>query len=193
MNVKGQAVILCMAAGMLPLAAQDIDSGVRSILGMSGSTSIGVQAFLVSPQQDLRSAVGGRTGFAVGTHWAFDMADATELRPRVDYTRMDGGSFSFSAVSSTTTVQGVSVGADWLWYLDESRRGLYAMGGANICWWSFKNTFAGNSTTVSPSLVFGAGNRFNQSLSAEVNVDYGRFRPGDGRESSIRLGIYYQF
>ena len=193
MNVKGLAVIVCMAGGVLPLAAQEVDSGVRSILGMSSAPSVGIQGFVVSPQQDLRTVVGGRTGFAVGAHWAFDLDDATELRPRLDYTRLDGGSFSFSSVSSTTTVQGVSVGTDMLWYLDESRRGLYGMGGLNICWWSYKNTFQGNSTTVSPSLLFGVGNRFNQSLSAEVNVDYGRFRSGDGRESSIRLGLYYQF
>ena len=193
MNSKGHAVILCMVAGLLPLAAQDVDSGVRSILGMSSAPTIGIQGFLVSPQQDLRSAVGGRPGFAVGAHWSFDMDNATELRPRLDYTRLDGGSFSFSNVTSTTTVQGVGFGADMLWYLDESRRGLYGALGANLCWWSYKNTFFGNSTTVSPSVLFGVGNRFSQSLSAEINVDYGRFRSGDGRESSIRLGLYYKF
>ena len=193
MNLKGLAVIMCVAAGVVSLSAQEVDAGVRSILGMPNSPAIGIQAFVVSPQQDLRTTVGGRTGFAVGAHWAFALDDALEMRPRIDYTRLDGGSFSFNSVSSTTTVQGVSIGADVIRYQDESQRGLYGMLGANLCWWSVKNTFLGNTTTTAPTVLFGVGNRFSQSLSAEIEVDYGKFRAGDGRASSIRLGAFYKF
>jgi len=63
MRLKNLIPALCFAA-VLPLAAQD--------------TEAGIQGGLVFPQNDLRSAVGGRTGFTFGFHGGIDLG---QFRP----------------------------------------------------------------------------------------------------------------
>jgi hypothetical protein len=171
--------VLCLAAAMLPLAAQE--------------TEAGIQGALVFPQNDLRSAVGGRTGFTFGFHEGIDLLGGNELRPRIDYTRIDGGSFSLPALNSTTTVQAVGIGVDYLRYLESRLRGAYAVAGLELNWWSTQYRFQGSQRETSPSLMIGVGHRFNAAIAMEFNLDYGQFRPSVGSASSIKGGVSYQF
>jgi len=178
MRLKNLIPALCFAA-VLPLAAQD--------------TEAGIQGGLVFPQNDLRSAVGGRTGFTFGFHGGIDLQGGNELRPRIDYMRIDGGSFSLSSLNSTTTVQSVGIGLDFLRYLEQRRRGSYAVGGIELNWWNSQYRFGGSVRETSPSLMIGVGHRFNSSVSMEFNLDYGQFRPSVGVASSIKGGVFYRF
>jgi hypothetical protein len=156
-------------------------------------TEAGIQGSLVFPQQNLRQAVGGRTGFQLGVHGAIDLQGGSELRPRIDYTRIDGGSWSLASLSGSTTIQAVSVGADYLRYLEGIRRGLYGVAGVGLFWWNSDERGGGHTRETSPSLMVGAGHRFNSSVSMEFSVDLGHFRPSVGSASSIKGGIFYRF
>jgi hypothetical protein len=147
----------------------------------------------VFPQQDLRTATGGRTGFSFGVHGAIDLQGGSELRPRIDYTRVDGGSFSLASLTSTTTVTGIGIGCDYLKYLEDRRRGLYGFGGVALTWWASDYRFDGTTRLTSPSLVAGVGHRFNSSVGMEFSVDFGQFRPHFGTYSNIKGGVSYRF
>ena len=172
-------VSVCRATSVLPLSATE--------------TEAGIQGAILFPQSDLRSAVGGRTGFQVGVHGAMDLQGGSELRPRIDYTRIDGGSFSLSSLSSTTTVQGVGIGADYLRYVEGRRRGLYGVAGVSLVWWTSDLRFGGSTRTTQPMVMAGVGHRFNASVGMEFSLDYGRFRPDAGTASSIKAGMSYRF
>jgi hypothetical protein len=192
MPLKLSMTVLLLAAGLAPLGAQDL--GFQNPISMFNYQSrIGIQGFLVSPQGDLRSAVDGRTGFQVGAHWSITYDGGGELRPRVDYTRFDGGSLSFSSTLSTTTLQGAGVGVDYLRYLDGSHLGFYAMAGASIAWWYASYRFQDNTQGTYPAAQVGIGHRFNQALSVEFNVGYGPFRPSMGAGDTVKLGAFYKF
>jgi hypothetical protein len=168
---------LCLAAAALPVAAQQ--------------TEAGIQGSLVFPQSDLRSATNGRVGFDIGVHGAIDLGGGSELRPRIDYTRIDGGSFSGSSFSGSTLVESLGIGADYLRYLEGRRRGLYAVGGVALVWWNAEYRHAGSERDTSPSLMVGVGHRFNANVAMEFNVDYGHSAVGTA--SSIKGGVFYRF
>ena len=179
MNSKALFVTLSLCAGLVPLAAQE--------------TQAGLQALAVFPQDNLRSAVGGRTGFDVGVHSSIDLDGGSELRPRLDYTRIDGGSFSLSSLSSTTTVNGIGAGADFLQFLNEQRRGPYVTGGLQLVWWTTQYRFSSTQREISPSLMIGVGHRFNSAFSMEFNMDLGHFRATAGQAADIKAGLFYEF
>ena len=179
MRTKMLLTFLCLATVMPPLAAEP--------------TEAGIQGALVFPQGDLRSAVNGRTGFSVGVHGAIDLQGGSELRPRIDFTRYDGGAFSLSSLSSSTTVEAVGVGVDYLRYLEGRRRGLYGVAGIELNWWNAQYRFSPSTRTTTPSLMLGAGHRFNSSVAMEFNVDFGQFRSSAGTASSIKGGVFYRF
>jgi hypothetical protein len=180
MMLKQLILPICLSAGLVPLAAQE-------------ATEAGVQGALVFPQNDLRSAVGGRTGFTLGVHGGIDLQGGNELRPRIDYTRIDGGAFSLSSLDGSTTVQSMSVGADYLRYLEGQRRGLYGVAGVSLVWWNSDYRHGGSVRETSPTVMIGAGHRFNSAVSMEFNLDYGQFRPSQGSASSIKGGVFYRF
>jgi hypothetical protein len=171
--------ILCFSASCLPIAAQQSEAGI--------------QGAFVFPQSDLRSAVGGRAGFTVGVHSGIDLQGGNELRPRIDYTRIDGGSFSLSSLDSTTTVQGIGLGADYVSYLEDRRRGVYACGGVSLVWWTSDLRFGGTTRRTAPMFMIGAGHRFNSQVGMEFNLDYGSFRSSKGTASSLKAGMFYRF
>ncbi len=179
MRCSTLATSLCLAAAVLPLPAEE--------------TEAGIQASLVFPQQDLRSQVGGRTGFQVGVHGAIDLQGGSEVRPRLDYTRIDGGSWSLASLSGSTTVQAVGIGADYLRYLEGRRRGLYGVAGVELNWWNTDQRGGGSVRETAPSVMIGAGHRFNSAVAMEFSLDFGQFRPSVGTASSIKGGVFYRF
>ena len=179
MQTKLRGFLLALSMCALPLCAE--------------GNAFGCQGYLVVPESDLRAAVGGRLGFELGAHGAISLEGGAELRPRLDYTRLDGGAFSFSTLSSTTTVQGLSMGVDYVGYLDESLRGLFGVLGVNLGWWHTMNRFADDTRKTAPGILFGVGNRFNSALSLELDLNYGTFRSPAGAESSFNLGLLYRF
>jgi len=194
MNAKGIFTIPLLAWAMAPLQAQMVTPrGLDVLSGSSPQIEMGIQGFLVFPQGDLRSTVNGKTGFQVGAHGSLGMAESSEWRPRIDYTRLDSGSSTLSSGSSATTIQAVSLGLDYLAYLGTSRRGLYGFAGANLAWWYGQDRDSGTTRETYPGLRVGAGNRFGQAFSLEANLDLSRFRPSAGTESRLTLGAFYKF
>ncbi len=191
MNTQGifaiPILVWSLVWGVVPLRAQDVLSGT------SPQIEMGFQGFLVFPQGDLRGSVNGKTGFQLGAHGSLGLAEASEWRPRLDYTRLDSGSFDLSSGPSTTTLQGVSLGLDYLGYLGASRRGVYGLAGANLAWWHGQDRDSGTTRELYPGLRAGAGNRFGQAFAMEVNLDLGRFRPSAGMATSLTLGAFYKF
>jgi hypothetical protein len=189
--------LLIVVAGILPLSAQDTGlDGVGGLAGynlFSGQSGFGFQAFAVMPESDLHSAVGGRTGYEVGIHTTVGIDTASELRPRFDYTRLDGGSFSSTNATSTTTINGLSLGVDYLYYFQGTRTGMYGMAGANIAWWECQNRFVANTRQTSPTFLIGPGFRFSKGFAAELEFEFGQFRPSEGTDSSIKLGGVVDF
>ena len=181
MNVKGLFANLMLVGGLWPLQAQATQRGLDQLAGTSPQVEMGIQGFLVLPQGDLRRAVDGTDGLQLGVHGALGMAETGEWRPRIDYTRLDGG-------SSATTMQGVSLGLDYLDYFGAGRRGVYGFAGAKLTWWHGQTTRG-----TYPGLRLGAGNRFGQAFSLEANLDLGRFRDSSGTEASVSLGAFYKF
>ena len=179
MKTEVRAFLLGLSVCCLPLCAD--------------GNAFGVQGYLVVPEGDLRTAVGGRLGLEIGAHGTIPVQAGSELRPRLDYTRMDGGAFSFSSLNSTTTVHGLGLGVDYVGYLDESNLGLFGAIGVNLTWWQTMNRFANNTEKTAPGVLFGIGNRFNASLSVELDLNYGTFRSPVGAESSFNLGLLYRF
>ena len=194
MNLKSLALIFCLAIGTVPLPAQGVDFFDQGApANSSQGARIGIQGLLVSPQGDLRQAVNGRIGFQAGANWCVELGGTNELRPRLDYTRLDGGAFHPSSLTSTTTVEGVSLGADALWFFAENHRGPYAVTGANLTWWETHYQFDGNDRRTSPGLIAGIGHRFNARRALELDLDLGQFRPSYGTDSSIKGGVFYTF
>lgn len=173
------SLLLCLPAGVLPLAAQQTEFGIQGLAAIS--------------EQALRSQIGSRPGFEIGVHEGIYLQNGQELRPRIDYTRFDNGSFSFSSLNSTTTVWGISAGADYLCYLEGGRRGLYGVAGLNLSWWTAYQRFAGSQRETSPSLLFGFGHRFNSNLAVEFEDEYGHFQPEAGSMNTFKGGVFYQF
>jgi len=171
---------LSLALSVLPLCAQM-------------TTEAGMQGSVVFPQDDLRSAVGGRAGFNFGFHYSIDLQGGNELRPRIDFTRIDGGSFSASSLTSTTTVQGIGIGVDYLRYLEGRNRGLYGVAGLDLVWWNSDYRFGGSERKTAPSLMVGAGHRFNSAWSMEFTMDFSQFRASAGTASTLRAGALYKF
>jgi hypothetical protein len=179
MSVKSLLPILCLAGGMVPLCGQQ--------------TEAGIQGSVLFPQQALRQATDGHVGFELGVHAAIDLQGGNEIRPRLDYTRIDGGSFSGSSLTGTTSVQGVGLGADYLRYLEDTRRGLYGAAGLELFWWNTKYRFSGSDRLTTPMVMIGVGHRFNANVAAEFDIDFGQFRSSVGTASSIKGGIFYRF
>jgi hypothetical protein len=178
----------------LVAAAQSTEPQVPSDLSLLNPKSgAGIQGFLVLPQADLRDSVNGRCGFGVGIHGAIDLEGGAQCRPRVDYSRLDAGAFSVSSVSSTTTIQEVSLGADYLAYVAANRRGFYGVMGANLAWWEVQNRFTPSTRITTPMVLAGPGFRFGDALSVEAELEYGRYRPSVGAENAIRIGCFYLF
>jgi hypothetical protein len=193
-----------VAAGVAPLFGQaaeyypvpEVDppgeSGDSQSAKVTQPSEGGVQLGLVVPQGDMRSCLNGRTGFSAGFHGAVPLDSGLELRPRLDYTRLDGGSFSARSMDSTLTLQGLGAGADILVYGDAARSGPYAFAGANLTLWYVKNRFEDDTQAIYPNLSAGVGARLN-AFSADLEFDYGRFRPGVGTFGTVRLVLYYRF
>jgi hypothetical protein len=177
MRMKTLFPSLILATAMLPLAAQQ--------------TEAGIQGSLLFPQSDLRSAVNGRVGFEIGVHGAIDLGEGNEVRPRIDYTRYDGGSFSASALSGSTLVEAIGIGADYLRYMEGRRRGLYAVAGIELNWWNAQYRHGGSERDTSPSLMVGVGHRFNSAVAMEFNIDSGHSAVGTA--TAIKGGVFYRF
>jgi hypothetical protein len=187
--------MVCLV-GALSLAAAAQDTGPRIPTDLSlltNQSGAGVQAFVVLPQADLRNAVNGRAGFEVGVHASVGLDGDGEVRPRIGYTRLDAGSFSASSVSSTTTVQAISLGADYLVFARANRRGFYGAFGGSLAWWEVKNRFESSSRLTTLMAQAGPGFRFGEAFSVEADLEFGRFRPAAGTESAIKVGCFYLF
>jgi len=179
MNVKILFPILCLATAGLALPA--------------AQTEAGVQASLVFPQNALRTATDGSIGFQVGFQEGVDLGGGNEVRGRIDYTRVDGGSFHLSSLNSTTTVQGLGVGADYLRYLEDRRRGFYAFGGLALDWWFTHYRFTSGDRTTTPTLRLGIGHRFDSNFGVEFGADWGQFRSDVGSFTNLKAGVTYRF
>ena len=142
----------------------------------------------------MRANVDGAVGLTMGVQVGIDLFGGSELRPRLDYLQCDSTALHALTLGSTTrSVHGVGLGADYLRFFEGGRRGLYGLVGTGLQWWSASDASHGNTHTTSPYLQAGAGFRFDSAVSAEIVYNIGRFRSGAGTAGSLQLGLSYRF
>lgn len=185
---------LALAGGLAPLQLHAYTPpGLDLLSGAGPGVAVGLQGSFVFPQGDLRSSVNGRVGFQFGAHAALGTSEASEWRPRADYTRLDSGSLDPLSGMSTTTIQGVSLGLDHLSFLGAGRRGIYGLLGANVAWWHGQYAGGGATRETGPGFRAGLGNRFSGSFAMEMSLDLGRYRDSAGMGTSFRTGAFLTF
>jgi hypothetical protein len=156
-------------------------------------TEAGIQASFVFPQSDVREAVDGRTGLQAGVHAAINLQGGHELRPRADVLFLSKESAHIFGVAPTPTVRSISVGLDYLRFVEERRRGLYGATGLGFHWWQTQRPEGGSERKISPALMVGGGFRFDSALSVEFNVEFGSFRDHAGTATLVKTGVSYRF
>lgn len=147
----------------------------------------GVQGGLNIPVGDLSTALDGRLGISVGGHAGLFYGDGHELRPRVDYTRYEGGYFPVGNSLGKNTIEAFGLGADYVFYTDLRPRGLYLTMGLGYQWWTVDPRGLPSTHTGSLSVAAGAGFRFNRTFGLEGRFTTGQFRSSDGAANALQL------
>lgn len=169
-------VLLCGFSG---LSAQELKWGVH------GSVN--------APQGDLKTALDSKAGFTVGGHLGIYLENGHEVRPRVDYTRYDGGSFSMASMTYKNTVAALGLGADYLYHLHGSQKGPYLLAGLGFQWWTVEPEHQPTTHENGLSYQAGAGYRFNPTVAVEVAYSSSRFQADQGRANALTAGISIRF
>ena len=153
----------------------------------------GAQAALCAPLGDLKTALDSNIGFTVGGHLGYYLEEGHEIRPRVDYTRYEGGSFSANSLSYKNNVSAFSFGADYIYYLEQRRQGFYVTGGVGCAWWTLDGRHVDTTHTNSATFQAGGGFRFNPTTAVELVYAPSRFRSGNGEAGSLQAGLSIRF
>ncbi len=161
------------------LGAQDLAWGVH------GSVNL--------PQGDLKTALDSKAGFTVGGHLGVYLKDGHELRPRLEYTRYDGGSFSLTSVTFKNTIVALGFGGDYLYHLEGRHRGTYLLAGAGFQWWTVEPRQGDSTHENGLSLQAGAGYRFSPRVAVEAAYSTSRFRADQGRANAVTVGMSIRF
>ena len=158
----------------------------------------GLQAGLNLPMGDLKDAVDSKVGLNIGAHMALDFKGGHMLRPRVDYTWFPEYSVSGGGASASTKFSSLSLGADYLYYVDGRPQGLYFTGGLALVQWKAESSASylgisasGSQTTTKLGLAVGAGYQFNKTVGAEVR--YQMSKAWEGNLDAIQVGVTFQF
>ncbi len=135
---------------------------------------LGVQVQLASPRGDLKKFVDGNLGPGGGLHGTFDLGYGQLLRPRLDYTRLPEATIGARRQRATS----LSLGSDYLFFLEGKPEGLYVALGLSAMRWSLQTTLAtGQATTAASThtgLSFGIGHLWTETLGTELRYGHSR-------------------
>jgi hypothetical protein len=154
----------------------------------------GVQVHGNIPTGDLKTAVDSKLGVGGGAHATFDLGDGHMIRPRIDYT------FFPEATVSTirNKVNDLSLGADYLYFLEGKPTGVYLTGGLSLNHWkvdasSSLGSFSGSSNKL--GVAAGAGFNFNRTFGAELRFITSKYGSGstDVTANVIQAGVTLRF
>lgn len=158
----------------------------------------GLQAGVNIPQSDLKDAVDSKPGFTIGAHGTFDFRGGHMLRPRLDYTWFPEYKVSDPGGSVDVTFSSLSLGADYLYFVEGKPQGFYVTGGLALVRWkaevngSFLGTgFSSSEETTKLGLAAGVGYQFNKTVGAEVR--YLKSSAWEGDLDMIQVGATFRF
>ncbi len=151
----------------------------------------GLQATLNQPQSDLKDAVDSKLGFGVGAHLFVDLGKGHALRPRLDYIWFP----EYSAYGASLKVNNLSVGADYLYFVEGKAEGIYFTAGLSANRWKaeLSDPLFGNTSesTTKLGLAAGLGYQFNKTVGAELRYQKGKAWEGDF--DFIQAGVTFRF
>ena len=154
----------------------------------------GVQVHGNIPNGDLKDAVDNKLGVGGGAHVTFDLGQGHVIRPRIDYIF-----FPEATVSALKNkVNDLSVGADYLYFINGKVEGLYFTGGLSFNHWKadVSTPLGGFSDTSNkPGFALGAGYNFNTSFGAELRFLSSKYGSGgtDFTANALQAGVTLRF
>lgn len=158
----------------------------------------GLQAGLNIPQSDLKDAVDSKLGFNIGAHGTFDLRGGHMIRPRLDYIWFPEYSANAGGASANAKFSSLSLGADYLYFVEGKPQGFYVTAGAAAMQWKMEvsASFLGYSasaseTTTKLGLAAGVGYQFNKTVGAEVR--YLKSKAWEGDLDMIQAGATFRF
>ena len=158
----------------------------------------GLQATLSLPQGDLKDAVDSKMGYGVGAHVTFDLQGGHMIRPRLDATWYPKYTVSDAFGSASVTYSNLSLGADYLYFVEGKPQGLYFTGGLSAVQWKGEASVnvlgisgSDSETTTKLGLAAGLGYQFNKTVGAELR--YQTSKVWDGNANSLQAGVTFRF
>lgn len=166
----------------LPLAAQ---ASSRPTYGLS----VQVDAPLGNLKDDTDKSVGGGASFLV--QW--DLGGGHAIRPRLDLNLFNVSTYSpsHSNYRESRNLSAVSLGADYLYYLNGTPKGLYLTAGAGVTRWdlayttsdrngnTYSNSYDSNKNTTSLNLAAGLGWQFTRVIGLEARFVHAPYKAFD--------------
>ena len=147
--------------------------------------NFGFQVGIAMPQGDVKSAVGDQKGYTVGINVPIDFNGGNTLRPHLNYLT-NRGTQDNGYQSNDNILATISLGADWLYYVNKSTAGLYFIAGIGANYTKFDSTFNspgyilsdGYSTTrYGTAVAFNAGFGWQFSSKFGTELQYNSASP----------------
>lgn len=170
--------------GAAPLALMLAGSGLHA-----QDAEFGIQGGLQVPTGDMGTALDHNIGYIVGAHMGLYYGDGHELRPRVDYQSYSGGWHPVAGGFSKTDVSSWNLGADYIYYTEQRRKGLYLTMGLSYNFWDASP--GGSKDGL--ALAAGAGYRLNKQWSFEGRFTTGQFRSDNGQANALQAVALFHF
>jgi opacity protein-like surface antigen len=171
---------------------------IAASLARAEDPRFGVQVHGNIPTGDLKDTVDSKLGLGGGAHVTFDLGDGHLIRPRLDYTFFPETSLNSGAASVKNKVNDLSVGADYLYFLNGKTEGLYLTGGLSFNHWKVDKTSVGesfSSTSNKPGFAAGVGFNLNPSFGGEIRLISSKFESGSKTltANAIQAGVTLRF
>ena len=160
-------VVLPLVLVITPLVGKDVN--------------FGCQVGIAMPQGDTKLAVGDQKGYTVGINVPIDFNGGNTLRPHLNYLT-NTGTQSGNYQSNDNTLATISLGVDWLYYVNKNLAGLYLVAGIGANYTKFDSTYnspydllnSGYSVTrYGTAVAFNAGLgwQFSSKFGAELQYN----------------------
>jgi len=171
-------------ARRLPLATLVLALAGASL--QAQEAQFGGQAGLQIPMGDLGTTLDHSMGYLLGAHLGLYYGNGHELRPRFDYQTYTG---HYDSHGKSYDVSAMGLGADYIYYTEQRRKGLYLTMGLAYNWWTVSP--GGDNSGV--SLGAGAGYRMDEHWSFEGRFTTGQFRSDNGQANALQGVALFHF
>lgn len=167
-------------------------------LAQAEDPRFGVQVHGNIPTGDLKDAVDSKLGIGGGAHATFDLGFGHLIRPRLDYTFFPEATLRSGSASLKNKVNNLSVGADYLYFIEGRPVGFYVTGGLSLNHWKVdvSNSLGSFSESSNKAgFAAGAGFNFNKSFGAELRFITSKYGSGskDYTASALQVGMTLRF